>query len=556
MLIKGQMPNTVNRKGSNSSAGEAAVLRLPKSLKLGKTIQGQVVSIKGNEIELLLQGKTRISARVDSEMSVSLNQILNFEVNKTSNSVMLRPLFENLAGDANVAKAIQAANLQMNGDNLNMVSKLMEQGLPVDKKSLQEMSRFMNTNSKATGNVLVEMKAFQIPLSNENINQFVSYKGMNHYLSDTMNDLSVSLNLGLKELSENNQQDTLKAVVSRLNQFFSEQSLSQTSDYVSSRDMNLNESSSNVMNISDQTQVDATRTQTNTVAYENNEIQINLEGKNFKVENSVKHISRDEITAKLQEEIQKLELPDSTKNELKSAKGNLQKTFQVFNSLVQSEVISKEINGIIKSDVFQNTIQALFEDGIFLKPEEFSDKESVKELYKSIKDQINTLLEVSEKMGKAGEEISHAANSAKNNLEFINQINQTYNYIQIPLKNGENTANGELFVYAKKKNSLAQDESVSALLHLDMKNLGTMDVRVQMTNEKVQTNFFLENEEAMNFISEHLSELDAAIERRGYQVQSMAQINEEKKDTIEHLIRKEESDGAILVSNHSFDARA
>ena len=283
---------------------------------------------------------------------------------------------------------------------------------------------------------------------------------------------------------------------------------------------------------------------------------LEIKSENSSVDNSIKYILKEEIAFRLQKEILKYELPESTKNALELSKGNLQKTFQVLGSIFQNETMYKDLSKIIKSDAFQKSVQLLLKDGVYLKPEEFSEKEVVKESYKSIKEQINTLIDISDKMGKTGEEISHAANSAKNNLEFINQINQTYNYLQIPLKNGENFAKGELFVYAKKRNSLEQGESISALLHLDMKNLGTMNVRVQMTNEKVQTNFFLENESALNFISEHLPELDAAIEKRGYQVQSSVNINEDIKDSIEYSIKNEESEDAMLVSNHSFDARA
>lgn len=540
MLIKGQISSSVSQNSTNVSAGEAAVVQMPKSLKLGKTIQGQVVSINGNEIELLLQDKAKISAKIDSEMQVSLNQILNFEVKKTSTSVMLRPLFENLAGDANATKALQAANMQINGDNLKMVSNLMERGLPVDKSSLQEMSRFISTNQSATGDVLVEMKEFQIPITNENINEFVAYKGMNHYLTDSISDLSTSLNQGIQTLAEDNQPNVIRSVISDLSQLFQSKASSQSVESSFVESMNVSEVS-----------------EENVEGHILNDNQKLVASENKVTENyNISNMDKQEVQVKLQNIIENLKLPESIQNELQMSKGDLTKTFQVVESLLQNEQVNVDINEFVKLEPFQKAVQILLEEGIYLKPEEFADKEAVKEVYKSMKHQIDSLLDVSEQMGKAGEELSSTAKSLQNNLDFINQINQTFNYIQIPLKDGEQSGKGELFVYAKKQASLEQGESVSALLHLDMRNLGSMDVRVQMTNEKVQTNFFLEDEQTLDFISEHLPELDKAIERRGYQVQSVASINDNHKDTIEKLIEEEESNGAILVSNHSFDARA
>lgn len=571
MLIKGRMPKTVNTENTSKTAGQAAVVRMPNSLKIGKTLQAQVISIKGNEIELLLRGNTKISARVDQDMQVSLNQIMNFEVNKTGTSVILRPLFENLAKDPNAAKALQAANLPINSDNLNMVTSLMERGLPVDKNALQEMSRFMYSNPRATGNVLVEMKEFQIPITNENINQFVAYKGMNHYVSDSINSLTNELTDGIQTLADGiqistdgKQAEALLSSISKLNEMFIGKGNLQVHESAI-----LQESVSISENTLEQTQVEINQFENRVDLKENSLTNIStnvLEDITLKSEISQEkseyvsgekiNLNREEVAIRLYDEIASNKLSDNIMNEFRLAKGDLGKTFQVLNSFLQNHKSNEDLTTIVKSDIFKQSVKMLLEDGVYLKAEEFSDKEAVKELFKSIKSQMNTMLEIGEQMGKSGEQVINQATNVQNNIEFMNQINQTFNYIQIPLKNNDNNGKGELFVYAKKKNKIEQGESVSALLHLDMRNLGAMDVRVQMTNEKVQTNFFLEDEKIMDFISTHLPELDAAIERRGYRVQSSASLNEIPKDSIEHLIEREESSGSILVSNQSFDARA
>ena len=138
----------------------------------------------------------------------------------------------------------------------------------------------------------------------------------------------------------------------------------------------------------------------------------------------------------------------------------------------------------------------------------------------------------------------------------MNQLNHAFLYLQVPLKKSGQNGTGELFVYAKKKNKGDEQEELSALLHLNMKNIGPLDVHVKMKLKKVETNFYLSDEKFLDFISSHLPELDAAIAKRGYDVNSSIGILKEEKNTMEYLIKKEETEGNYIISNQSFDARA
>ena len=129
-------------------------------------------------------------------------------------------------------------------------------------------------------------------------------------------------------------------------------------------------------------------------------------------------------------------------------------------------------------------------------------------------------------------------------------------YIQLPLKLAGNHAHGDLYVYTNKKNLAAKDGNVSALLHLDMEHLGGMDVYVTMQHNKVNTNFTLQDESAMDLIEQHISLLDERLAKRGYSLKAQFQVKEEEKDSgIMQTILNQEKNISVL-SRTSFDMRA
>ena len=119
--------------------------------------------------------------------------------------------------------------------------------------------------------------------------------------------------------------------------------------------------------------------------------------------------------------------------------------------------------------------------------------------------------------GKEDFALVKSAQTLKANVDFMNQMNQMFQYVQLPLKFSESRANGELYVYGNGKKLSLEDGNVSALLHLDMEHLGTVDIHVEMNPEKqVKTNFYFEDEAMLDFIYEHIDMLNERLEKRGY----------------------------------------
>ena len=92
-------------------------------------------------------------------------------------------------------------------------------------------------------------------------------------------------------------------------------------------------------------------------------------------------------------------------------------------------------------------------------------------------------------------------------------------YVQLPLKMNGSEATGDLYVYTDKKSLARNDGNVSALLHLDMKNLGPMDVYASITpGNNVYTKFYLADDSIIDLINDNIHILNERLDGRGYSV--------------------------------------
>ena len=139
----------------------------------------------------------------------------------------------------------------------------------------------------------------------------------------------------------------------------------------------------------------------------------------------------------------------------------------------------------------------------------------------------------------------------------MNQLNQAFSYVQIPLKLENQNANGDLYVYANKKSLADKDGNLSAYLHLDLDNLGSVDVYVTMKSDKVSTNFKVADDSVLDLIEEHIGELNERLQKKGYSLNTSVSVKSEDEET--SAIEKIEEDAGlrpVAISHLSFDARA
>lgn len=204
---------------------------------------------------------------------------------------------------------------------------------------------------------------------------------------------------------------------------------------------------------------------------------------------------------------------------------------------------------------FQTIFRSVIEKQWLLRPEELKQEHKVSGLYERLEQQLSQMEEAVRATGSTQNTFLQTASQVHGNLEFMNQMNQIYHYVQLPLKMSGQNANGELYVYANRKNLRDPDAELTAFLHLDMEQLGSTDVSVRMQNRSIRTNFYLEDDASYDLVEKHLEVLNKRLKSKGYQ--SSITVTHEKKDISfkENIVKKGKATVGSL-HRYSFDVRA
>ena len=433
---------------------------------------------------------------------------------------------------------------------------MIENGISIDKSNLPKLYRQVAQNPQAPVADILHLNKLNIPVTQNNLTQYAQYKGMEHQLTAAIEDttkeiLSLYEDLMGTNSSAANMGGTGTAPVAymdRVIQFLLQDGAESIQQ-------------GKLMN-PEQTVGGSTDTQP---AVNSDSVQQNISqtvGKpeqNPNVEQTVGSSpeQRKVSTPEMKAAEQPVEMPKET---IQAKDTQQAKLFTYEPDWKQQltqwlEDTPQEKEKIYHSDRFREILTKAFTDKWMLAPEEVGDKQKVKQFY-------SRLSAESEKLSQLMQEAdtNHAAGSgAKNiheNISFMNELNQSFQYVQLPLKMTGKNANGELYVYTNKKNLAKKGGTLTALLHLDMANLGPMDVKISLETEKAMlTTRFCLNEDVVAFMQEHMEELTQRLTRAGYVCKTYVEPRQEQKSVMD--IMEEQSGVAVTpLSYQAFDIKA
>ena len=186
-----------------------------------------------------------------------------------------------------------------------------------------------------------------------------------------------------------------------------------------------------------------------------------------------------------------------------------------------------------------------------LEPQQVAEKENIEHLYERINRQMAKLEEFLQGAGKEGQSMNRQVTQVRGNLEMMNQINQLYNYVQIPLRLHGQNAHSDLYVYTNKKKLQEKDGELSALLHLELDHLGTTDVQIKMKGSNVAADFYLSDEGSFRLVGNYVGELKERLEQKGYHPSVQLERRLPKRDFVKDFLEQEAPVGQL--SRYSFD---
>ena len=216
------------------------------------------------------------------------------------------------------------------------------------------------------------------------------------------------------------------------------------------------------------------------------------------------------------------------------------------------DINKHELSHFIKSEEFTKIINEAIHEQYFIKPEDITNV-NIKKLYAKI---IN---DASSMNGQFGNNSGMTAmldsmNNASSDAQFLNNLNQFMNFVQLPVRMAGKNAHGDLYVYSRRGSKTASPDEIKALLHLDMDNLGPMDVLVKLKQKNVTTNFKVADDKILQYVEEHMDELTARLNKLGYNVDNVIELNTTPYTFKSSVIENELP--PTQIKRLSFDVRA
>lgn len=523
-----QTPNNANTEQVN---------RQIRALVPGQTLRGEVVSREGNNAQIRLLQDVLVDAKVDADIRLELGQNITFQVKNNGQTLNLSPLFTNMATEGTVLKALDMASLPVNENTVAMTKQLMDAGLPIDKNTLQQIWHESNAFPDAEILDLVNLHKVELPVTEENITQMASYRNLTHQLTAGIAETGESLTnmlQGLVESGDIEQAATIYSEVLELLAF--EDAAGETVTGQQQTEGPLPEPDVDVTvtpEEAEQMPVQPSATAPEAVP-----------GQKTIIEEPTETAPDNGQTIK--------ENPGAEKTQEAPQLQNLQK-------LLKQGLETKDIpllRSILHNSKVAELPAKLLADRWSIKPEDVESPEKVEELYQKLGKQLKGLSNLLEENGQRGSSAYQNVTNLSQNVDFLQQINQTYAYIQLPLhlRQGEHKT-GELFVYTNKKNLARKDGQVSALLHLDMEHLGPLDVYVALKDTKVSTKFYVQNDAILDYLEANMDVLTERLQKRGYDCKCETTLRTELQQTAQAMAPLLKTEGSVPVAQYAFDVR-
>ena len=536
----------------SDSSGVKSVEQLVSTIRemaAGTIFEGTINEIQNGQVLLGLLNGEQISARMDGQVALMKGQSMFFQV-KTNDgtTVAIRPfMVDGQSGNLTLYDALKAAGLPADSKNLNMVNGMMQEQLPIDKGHLGDMARLVQKYPNADLRTIIQMTKLNLPVTEENLSQFENYR-----------------------MDERNIQAKMEQIIEQLPEVMDHPNAAtgQLADKSARILMviagnGMQETEAKTPDLQDPAQTQTTTAQQTAAQQEYISEPLVSRDVLQKLIPQLENIGMDctEFQNMLE---RKLEVanPEAVNPETASADTGMPDTDflrQLAEFLktpdTQSAISKKALQTLLSGRELQGILKETLESQWELRPQDLTKEHSVRQLYERLDRQMQQLEEVVKAQGNTRSGLEQTVADIRANVNFMDQLNQVYHYVQLPLRMSGQRANGELYVYTNKKALQEADQEITAFLHLDMEHLGSTDVSLRLWQKEITTNFYIEDDLSYAVLCEHLPELEKRLEEKGYTCNLKVTNEPKKMDFVDDFLKKDQPPTGKL-RRYSFDMRA
>lgn len=593
MRLTDLLQSTIKSSSQQAAAAtEATFPKMVKSLVPGTTIQGEIIAKNGNEVQIRIDKDTVLQARLEQDVNVEEGQNIRFQVKNNGTTLTLSPLLTNTAQADNVYKALQMAGLPINESTVAMTDEMMKLGMSIDSRSLQNMFKDVVTHTDASATDVVFLHKMDMPLTESNLRQIQNYMELQHEVVKGMQDVTDALQ-GLinstggadiaagadvaagADIADGVNANTLTQYQNLVKELISDTLMGMLPDGAGAAGDVTGGNPAGGINGADLTgEVPADGITGDALA-------AGITGADLTGEaladaplsgNAalIRGVLQDAAFSELLNN--GLFTEEEAAGFLKEAAGLLTEKGITLSGNTASEMMkalldiaagntqeAESLQRLFSGKVWKNLLERSVKTQWSLTPETLPKEGEVGKVYEKIVKSLHTLNETLQQSGAQNTALQESITNLSENIDFMNQLNQMYTYVQLPLKMQNGEKNGELYVFTNKRSLAEKDGEVSALLHLTMEHLGPLDVYVKMNQGKVSTEFTVEKEETLLFLEKNMSILTDRLQKRGYDISCKMKVKdeaEEPENPVERLLTEKQNGAVSVHAQYAFDVRA
>ena len=525
--------------GQNVNNGQTAnskeVIETLKNMMEGDILSGLVTDINNDNITLRLNNGQQLLARLAQNQLVQIGQNMTFLLeNNITDTIILKPLMSDGQQAYMINNALVAAGYPSTEENVNLIKELINMNMPVDTDTISEMMKNTVHFPEADINTIANLMKLEIPVTSDNIAQFEAYKSYEHSIMGELNNIGQDISSTVAELINSSEYNKgisiLDSTINTLYQTGSGET-AQNSEQIYNSSDGVVKLSDNQDNAQKAAGVDSQ--------------QLNSYMDKDSLGQLVSKIS-DTFGSNAQNII----------NSIKDGNISTKELLMNINELLKNSHSEGDAAGLINSKEYGALLKQMTAETMMLTPAAVAEENSIKNFYKRLKSSIDNITDNLQKSAQ-GSSLAKDMSQIKSNIDFMNDLNKNMTFVQLPVKFSESAGNGDLYVFTNKKALKNGTDKVSALLHLDMDNLGPMDIYVNLSGKNVSTNFCLESEEMLDFVYSNIDKLNERLTKLGYITKfemKLTQDNQKGIDFVDDFINKDNP--PVKISQYVFDIKA
>ena len=217
------------------------------------------------------------------------------------------------------------------------------------------------------------------------------------------------------------------------------------------------------------------------------------------------------------------------------------------------------INELFRSQSFESIFSKVLESNWLLSPQKLKDSENINNFYNKMQKQLKDFdsLISTNLSGDDSDSLGSQARDAQSNIDFMKTLSEAFSYFQMPLKLRNQNTHSDLYVYTKKEKLRKDPNNIHVLLHLDMENLGALDVYLDKNHNEINTKFISDNDRSIDLLSTNAGLLKDALNSQGYACHVKIEKADASTSTVDEFINaKINTQQTTDMKRFSFDISA